>query len=46
MKLRKRKMQNDLSVIIMFAGFIIPLMLLVAYFLYDQKKQREKKGQG
>ena len=37
-------MHIDLSVIIMFAGFIIPLMLLVAYFEYDQRKQREKKS--
>lgn len=37
-------MSNDLMGILMIAGIVIPAMLLVAYFEYDQKKQREKKG--
>jgi len=35
---------NDVIGILMVSGVIIPLMLLVAYFEYDQKKQREKKS--
>lgn len=37
-------MSNDLIGVLMVAGFIVPLMLLVAYFTYDQRKQREKKS--
>ena len=38
-------MSNDMIGIIMIAGLIIPTMLMVAYFLYDQRKQqREKKN--
>ena len=37
-------MSNDVIGILMVAGIIIPTMLLVAYFTYDQRKQREKKS--
>lgn len=37
-------MTNDLIGIFMIAALIIPAMLLVAYFLYDQKKRKEKKS--
>lgn len=36
---------HDLIGMLMVAAFIIPAILLVAYFLYDQRKQqREKKS--
>ena len=37
-------MSNDMIGIFMIAGLVIPVMLMVTYFLYDQKKQREKKS--
>lgn len=36
-------MSNDVIGIFMVAAFIIPAMLLVAYFLYDQRKQQKEK---
>ena len=30
--------------IIAILSFLIPMFILIAYFTYDQKKQREKKG--
>lgn len=30
--------------VIAILGFFIPMFILIAYFTYDQNKQKEKKG--
>lgn len=36
-------MSNNMIGIFMVAGIIIPTMLLVVYFLYNQRKQQKEK---